>query len=350
MALPRVSALRAALSSSTSVASEMIAARGPFPTSRVDDLSFGGRRALHFVAGPAIPRGSFLPGRVRQQSSLATSGGGGGSGLAGLTNIVDRDDGLSFIRGHDRYGFDVNGIKMRGSVIVFPYFTLLWNVARVLDVSPRSLAVAHMIKPRPEHLIIGTGDQMENINPSLYAYFARRGISIEAQSTVHAIAAFNMLVREGRPVAAALVARTPMTRDDASLFTQEPVLSEADKRLQRVLSRDLTAQEAARMITDGQSGVGDAGEEARRAAASRQAEKAAAANEARVVFDRSRELGVQYGVPGAIVPDIAVVDKLEAQRTADRLTRPQTQEDLDMAKARKAARRSGSTGSGGYKY
>lgn len=107
-----------------------------------------------------------------------------GPTLAGLTNIIDKEDGISIVTTHDKYGFTVNNIHMRGSVIVFRNFTLLWNVTRVIDISPRNLAIAHMVRPRPELLLVGTGEKADNINPALYAYMARRGISVEALSTV----------------------------------------------------------------------------------------------------------------------------------------------------------------------
>jgi len=103
---------------------------------------------------------------------------------SGLSSILDRDDGLSHVSAHDKYGFTVNGILMRGSVLVFRHFTLLWNVQSALHVSPRSLAIAHMVKPRPELLIIGTGDSVAQVNPALFGYFSRKGISVEPLPTV----------------------------------------------------------------------------------------------------------------------------------------------------------------------
>jgi len=85
------------------------------------------------------------------------------SSFSGLTNMIDKDDSLSYVGAHDKYGFTVNGIHMRGSVIVFKNFTLLWNVARPLDICPRNLAVVHMIRPRPGAL---RGPSPRLTNPS----------------------------------------------------------------------------------------------------------------------------------------------------------------------------------------
>lgn len=79
----------------------------------------------------------------------------------GLTNIFQADDSLSNIMGYDKYGFTVNKIHMRGSVIVFPHFTMLWNVQRVLDISPRNAAIVHMVKPKPGALEVHSGQDRE---------------------------------------------------------------------------------------------------------------------------------------------------------------------------------------------
>ena len=141
------------------------------------------RRPLSAAASDAL-----VLGADRRSAPPAAAGADRGSPpvAVGITTMLDKDDGLSHIGAHDKYGFAVNGIHMRGSVLVFKNFTLLWNVQRVLDVCPRNLAIAHMIRPRPDILLIGTGDRMENVNPSLYAYFSRKGIAVEALSTVRA--------------------------------------------------------------------------------------------------------------------------------------------------------------------
>ena len=93
-------------------------------------------------------------------------------------------DVTSLIHGYDRHGFTVNGINMRGSVLVFGAFTLLWNVPRVIDITPRLAAPVHMVRPKVDLFLIGTGEHTVNIHPALYGYFSRKGIAVEAMSTV----------------------------------------------------------------------------------------------------------------------------------------------------------------------
>lgn len=101
----------------------------------------------------------------------------------GISSMLAQQDRMSVIQAHDRYGFTVNGIHMRGSVLVFPNYTLLWNCQRLVDVCPRNTAIVHMVRPKIELLLLGTGVG-ENVNPSLFAYFQRRGVSVEPMATV----------------------------------------------------------------------------------------------------------------------------------------------------------------------
>lgn len=159
---------------------------------------------------------------------------------------------------------------------------------------------------------------------------------------MQAIATFNTLNQEGRSVAVALVSRSPMTRDDASLYTQSPLLSAADRRLQRLLARDYTTTDAHKLLTTGDGGPthGDEEDEAAATAAASPGPAASGAAEESSFVGTSQRLAVQYGYPGALPTDVPVVDAEAAGRLAASLTRPQTAEDLAAARQRRASRRS----------
>ena len=102
-----------------------------------------------------------------------------------ISPLLDRMDGLTTIVGYDRWGFNVSNVHMRGSVLVLPTFTLLWDVRSAVDVDPRSLAPLFMFTPKPEFLVVGAGTGAEtHINPAVYAFLARKGISVEVMSIV----------------------------------------------------------------------------------------------------------------------------------------------------------------------
>lgn len=133
--------------------------------------------------------------------------------------MTNRDAGLTDLQSWDEFGFRVNNIYMRGSVVCLPKFTLLWDVQHVSDISPESLSPVLMLRePRIRILLIGTGKKMRNVNPALFGWFSRRGIAVEHMSTKHALSTFNVLNREGRGVAAALLSRKPVSREEGCYY------------------------------------------------------------------------------------------------------------------------------------
>lgn len=254
--------------------------------------------------------------------------------MGGMTSLIEANDAWSTIQAHDKYGFKVNGIYMRGSVLVFKNYTLLWDVQRAADISPRNSAMVHMLRPKVDILLVGTGDYTVNLNPSLYAYFSRKGISIEAMPTMHAIATFNELNHEGRRVAAALISREPMPRHEACMYMHEVVETAADKRLKRALARDLrqSSPDSDRLLTDGISdSIGDAAEDDRPEREDVRSSK---------IDEDSASIAVQYGYPGALPKDVKIVDTEIAARIAARRTRPRTAEDVEEAREAMGMRRS----------
>jgi len=236
----------------------------------------------------------------------------------------------------------VNNIHMRGSVLVFRNFTLLWNVQRAVDISPRNLAAVHIIKPHPEILVLGTGDSIVNVNPVLYPYLARKGVSLEVMSTPNAIATFNTLNSENRRVAAALLSRVPMPRDEACLYTPDAVESPADRALKRLLSRGGGAAAAndPRLLEGAAEAPPEAAASAAAASAARTSSSRRAALEA-----ASRDIGRTYGYPTANLADAPIEQVAdaalpsEADAPATR-TKPRSVEEYMDSRARRGQRRS----------
>jgi uncharacterized protein len=89
------------------------------------------------------------------------------------------------IQSSDRFGFRINDIYYRGSVLALPRLSLLWDVQHVSDVSPESLSPVLMLRePRIRLLLVGTGSRMRNVNPALFGWFSRRGVAVEHMATV----------------------------------------------------------------------------------------------------------------------------------------------------------------------
>ena len=111
--------------------------------------------------------------------------------------------------------FLVNHYWIAGSVIVFPNRYFMWNVVDASEIKPHTLEVMNFIKPRPDYLIIGTGETTVNLAPEFYEHFKRMGISVDTCPTFEACSTFNMCIEDRYNVACALL--RPQISDEAGL-------------------------------------------------------------------------------------------------------------------------------------
>jgi len=233
--------------------------------------------------------------------------------------LSKQDDQPTNILSYDKYGFNINNIHMRGSILAFNNFTLLWNMQHIVNITPRSLAIVHMIHPKPQILLIGTGDNQININPSLYGYFSRKGIAVEAMTNAHVISTFNVLVAEGRPVCAALVSQTPVSRDDACLYTPDVQLmeTEKDRKIIETLAQDLLPRDRNKLLTDGKIDNINNNTIAKNDSEQSPKESSSTTNTdinnimSRKVDIQSEIIATKYGYPGALPPDISPIRNID---------------------------------------
>jgi uncharacterized protein len=108
--------------------------------------------------------------------------------------------GRKLITAYGDGGFRISGEVFAGSVLVFPDRVLTWDAA----LSAESLAPA--AEAKVEILLIGCGRSMAFIEPELRASLRQAGVVIDAMDTGAAARTYNVLMAEGRKVAAALVA------------------------------------------------------------------------------------------------------------------------------------------------
>lgn len=109
------------------------------------------------------------------------------------------------ISGYLTNGFIIRGNAVFGSVALLPRGFFNWKVQMVGDIVPESFALFHLIEPKLELVVLGTGSSVERINPEITKFLKRKGISIEIQDTPNACATFNFMLDEGRPAGAALI-------------------------------------------------------------------------------------------------------------------------------------------------
>ncbi|XP_037346833.2 NADH dehydrogenase [ubiquinone] 1 alpha subcomplex assembly factor 3 [Pungitius pungitius] len=109
------------------------------------------------------------------------------------------------IHSYSSRGFNIDGNKVFGPCAVLPPAILQWNVGSHEDITEESVSLFHMLEPRIEILVLGTGARVERIKPSVLALLKRKGIALEVQDTPNACATFNFLTSERRVAAAGLI-------------------------------------------------------------------------------------------------------------------------------------------------
>jgi uncharacterized protein len=116
--------------------------------------------------------------------------------------------GRQIIDGYGGGGFRVSGQRIEGSIIVFPDQVSPWSVAEVAALSAGSLdAVSAAGRAGTvELLLVGTGARMTRIDGALRQALRADGVVVEAMDTGAACRTYNVLMAEGRRVAAALIA------------------------------------------------------------------------------------------------------------------------------------------------
>ena len=116
--------------------------------------------------------------------------------------------GRQIIEAYGEGGFRISGQRVEGSVIVFPDKVVVWAPAVAGDMSAGNLQPVSAAgrAGSVELLLIGTGARMTQIDRTLRQALRADGVVIEAMDTGAACRTYNVLMAEGRRVAAALIA------------------------------------------------------------------------------------------------------------------------------------------------
>jgi uncharacterized protein len=118
--------------------------------------------------------------------------------------------GTQIIDSYGEGGFRISGRRVEGSVIVFPGKVIAWTVSVTGEIGAGSLeAVSAAGKAGTiELLLVGTGPRMVQIDRTLRQSLRADGVVVEVMDTGAACRTYNVLMAEGRRVAAALIAVT----------------------------------------------------------------------------------------------------------------------------------------------
>ena len=117
---------------------------------------------------------------------------------------LDRFEGLNAFTGYGDGYVAVNGRRVTTGVVVFPDRLIEpWDVAAVTALTETTL---DFLAPLPlEIVLLGTGPAMHLVHPRLYRALSAARIGVEVMSTPAACRTYNILLGEGRKVAAALM-------------------------------------------------------------------------------------------------------------------------------------------------
>lgn len=116
--------------------------------------------------------------------------------------------GRQIIESYGSGGFKVSGKSYAGAIVVFPDRTIEWNVTAISAMTDESLSgVADAGRAgRVDILLIGCGARMAPIPSTIRRSLRTDGVVVEAMDTGAACRTYNVLMSEGRRVAAALIA------------------------------------------------------------------------------------------------------------------------------------------------
>ncbi len=108
-----------------------------------------------------------------------------------------------------RYGdrkFTISGTEYEGSVIILPEKTDNWPASDFSALNETMLVTMLGDMPDMEILLLGSGEAMQMLSAELRQFMRSKGVAVEVMDTGAACRTFNILLGEGRRVAAALIA------------------------------------------------------------------------------------------------------------------------------------------------
>jgi len=112
--------------------------------------------------------------------------------------------GNQLITGYTPEWISINHQRFEHSVIVLPNEVRTdWAVSNFDDLKTEDFALLLTLKP--EVVLLGTGQKHRFIHPRLIAALTENNIAVECMTTDAACRTYNILMAEGRTVAAALI-------------------------------------------------------------------------------------------------------------------------------------------------
>lgn len=113
-------------------------------------------------------------------------------------------DGQNLITGYSAQWISVNHQRIKHSLIVMPNTLITdWKIKKFDALNETDFE--KMASLKPEVVLLGTGQQHRFIHPRLIKALTEAHIAVECMTTDAACRTYNILMAEGRQVAAALI-------------------------------------------------------------------------------------------------------------------------------------------------
>ena len=123
-----------------------------------------------------------------------------------MTPATARYPGRAPIDAYGNGGFRFAQMSHRGSILCLPSGIYAWPPAAADDIDTDAMAPVLAEKDTVGLLLLGTGHKQQMPPGPMRRAFVEAGIALEAMDTGAACRTYNVLLAEGRPVAAALIA------------------------------------------------------------------------------------------------------------------------------------------------
>jgi uncharacterized protein len=110
------------------------------------------------------------------------------------------------IEAYGNGGFRFAGMSHKGSLLCLPSGVFAWPVSSIGDLTPPDFSRVFAEADRVSFVLLGAGAALVRPHLSVRRAFEDAGIGLDVMDTGAACRTYNVLLAEGRPVAAALIA------------------------------------------------------------------------------------------------------------------------------------------------
>lgn len=114
-------------------------------------------------------------------------------------------EGLKVIDSYGPGRFQISTLAYQGPLLVFPNRVVPWTLTIADALSVDDLSEVFAEDPPVEVLLFGCGSKMTLVKPSLRQAIRDKGVAMDPMDTGAACRTYNILLSEGRRVAAALI-------------------------------------------------------------------------------------------------------------------------------------------------